>query len=54
MTTIKLFQGDMRCETLFQALKDVIYERGDSLPVPSIVGVIELVKLEIIQEQECL
>lgn len=50
--TVPLFYGDQRLETLYQALKTIIYERGEGLPVPAIVGCIELVKLDVIGEQE--
>lgn len=50
--TINLFDGDMRCETLLSALLDLIYERGNGLPMPSVIGVIELLKLELIKNQE--
>jgi hypothetical protein len=48
----KIFEGDQRLETLLQALKEEIYERGEGIPVPAIVGVLELLKLEIIEEQK--
>lgn len=53
MTAVKLFSdgGDMRCQNLLIALKDIVYERGKGLPVPSIIGTIEILKLDIIKEQ---
>lgn len=49
---IKLHEGDERCETLLQALKDLIYERAIGMPMPLIIGTIELMKHEIIKEQQ--
>jgi len=46
----KLHEGDQRLETLLQTLKNEIYERGEGIPVPAIIGVIELLKLEIVKE----
>ncbi len=50
--TVKLFEGDMRLENLLQALKSEVYKRCEGLPVPAIIGVIEILKLTIIREQE--
>ena len=46
----KLFEGDPRLQSLTDAIKELIYERGVGLPVPAIIGVIEMVKLEILDE----
>lgn len=40
----KLFTGDPRCEQLFNAMQAVMFERGEGLPIPSILGVLELLK----------
>lgn len=53
MTQIKpIFEGDMRYETLLQALCDTVYERGKGLPVPGIIGVLEILKIKIMEEAE--
>lgn len=52
MSIVNLFGGaDLRCEELRKAIKEAIYERGMGMPIPSIIGVIEIVKNEIYQEQ---
>jgi hypothetical protein len=51
MSAVKLFEGDMRLENLLQALKTRIYEQGDGIPVPSILGVLRILEHEIIKEQ---
>lgn len=53
MMTIDKFNdgGDLRCETLLQTLKDVIYERGSGLPMPLIIGTIRLLEYQILKEQ---
>lgn len=43
-----LFIGDMRCDTLFKAVREVLYERGNGLPVPSVLGVLDLLKHDVI------
>ncbi len=48
----KLFEGEKRCETLLDAILEVIYERGEGLPIPQIIGVIELCKHSIIKKVE--
>jgi hypothetical protein len=46
-----LYEGDERMESLLQALKAEIYDRTEGVPIPSIIGVLEILKLEIIKEQ---
>lgn len=51
MTNVEhLFDGDMRCETLLQAVKALIYERGVGIPVPTIIGILEILKLDLRDE----
>lgn len=52
MTNIQdLFCGaDPRCEALLHSLKQTTYERGEGLPIPSILGVIDILKDLIKQE----
>jgi len=47
--TIKLFEGDKRLETLYEAIEAVVYERGKGLPIPAILGTLELVKQGIFE-----
>lgn len=50
---IELFGGaDPRCESLLQHLKDAIYDRAKGMPLPLIIGTLEILKLEILKEQE--
>lgn len=35
---------DARIETLYISLKEVLFERGIGLPVPTILGVLDLLK----------
>lgn len=43
----QLFIGDPRCEVLLDALREVMYERGKGLPIPSVLGVLEILKDEV-------
>lgn len=47
---IPLFAGDRRCQTLLDALSEVLYERGQGVPVPSVLGILELLKLDVIED----
>jgi len=47
---IPLFESDKRLNVLFQALHDVLHERGEGMTVPSIVGVLELLKVQVISD----
>lgn len=40
----KLFPGDERLATLLDAILEIIWERGQGLPFPAVLGVLELVK----------
>lgn len=45
--------GDPRCETLTQAILDLLHERAAGLPVPLVLGVLRIVEHQIIAENEC-
>jgi len=47
---IPLFDGEKRLAVLFGALHDVLVERGEGVPVPAIVGVLELLKVQVISD----
>lgn len=47
MAIIKLFEGDQRYESLLQSLETTLYERGEGLPIPVILGVLEILKAKI-------
>lgn len=50
---VDIFGGaDLRCEALLQELKSVIYERARGMPIPSIIGTLRILELEIIREQQ--
>ncbi len=46
----KLFEGDKRCQALLEALEKTCYERGAGIPIPSILGILELLKTKIIED----
>jgi hypothetical protein len=48
-TVIQLFRGDQRCQSLFDALAEVVYERGKGLPLPTTLGVLRLLEYEVIE-----
>lgn len=52
MSVEKLFEGDQRCEVLLEAVLTTVYERGKGLPIPSVIGILELAKLSIIKDAE--
>jgi hypothetical protein len=50
-TPTQLFGGaDMRCETLVQAMRATLYERGSGLPLPLILGAIRILEHQILKE----
>lgn len=51
MKVTELFEGDPRCASLLEAVLDTVYERGDKLPLPSVLGVLEMAKLLILEAQ---
>jgi hypothetical protein len=43
------FMGDKRYQTVFDSIAEVLYERGKDLPLPGMIGVLELLKYELLQ-----
>jgi len=52
MKPVNLFQGDQRLGNLTKAIQDIIYERGQGIPIPAILGVLELVKIGIYESSK--
>ena len=50
MAVVPLFEGDMRAEALEQAILATVYERGDGLPFPLVLGVLRLVERRLIED----
>lgn len=46
----KLYEGDQRLQSLTDAIVDVLHERGEGLPIPSIIGSLEIAKQYIMTE----
>lgn len=46
---VKLYEGNQKLETAADALLEVIYERLDGEPIPTVLGVLELVKADVLQ-----
>lgn len=48
---VQFFDGDLRAGSLQQAIYNLCYERGaDTLPVSTVIGILEMVKLELWQD----
>lgn len=43
---------DHDLEKILFALKNRLHELGENLPIPTIIGILEILKLEIIKEAE--
>ena len=43
--------ADMRADALVKAIKALIYERGQGMPIPTILGCLRMVEIEIYAEQ---
>ena len=39
-----------RTEAMAEAIKDAIYEHGEGMPLASIIGVLEIVKIEVMND----
>ena len=48
---INLSDGDLRCSTLADAILELIYERTDGMPFPSVLGVLRIVEHKLFEEQ---
>lgn len=49
---VRLFDGDQKLEALTEAVIELVYERGEGCSVPSILGVLDLVKIQIIKDAQ--
>ena len=50
VAVVPLFEGDMRAEALEQAILATVYERGEGLPFPLVLGVLRLVERRLIED----
>lgn len=50
-TIVKFSTSDKRIENLMQALEDVVYERGKDLSFATIIGTIDLLKIQLFESQ---
>lgn len=48
---VKLYQGDERAGALYDAILSVIEERGQEMPFVTVVGILEMVKMNLNQMQ---
>ncbi len=49
---IRFTNGDPRIETLMQSLEDVVYERGQGLQLATIIGAIDLLKIQLLEDMK--
>lgn len=50
LSIIPLFEGDQRCEALYDSLVKELYSRGKDIPVPSILGLLEMLKIQVVED----
>ena len=50
--TEQLFEGDKRCEVIIEHIIDLLYEEARGMPIPTILGILDLTHRRIIQEAE--
>lgn len=50
VAVVPLFEGDMRAEALERAILATVYERGEGLPFPLVLGVLRLVERRLIDD----
>ncbi len=46
---VNMFVGDERFSSLTVAILDTVYERGTGLPLPAVIGCLEIVKAQILK-----
>lgn len=46
----KLFIGDPRGEVIVQAIVDLLHERADGMPIPMILGLLDIAKQQILED----
>jgi hypothetical protein len=54
MSVLKLVEGagptEDRAEEMAEAIRAIIYERGEGMSLAAVIGVLEIVKVEILEE----
>jgi len=54
MSVLKLVEGagptEDRAEEMAEAIRSLIYERGEGMSLAAVIGVLEIVKVEILEE----
>ena len=50
VAVVRLHEGDARAEALEQAILATVYERGEGLPFPLVLGVLRLVERRLIED----
>lgn len=50
VAVVRLYEGDARAEALEQAILATVYERGEGLPFPLVLGVLRLVERRLIDD----
>lgn len=51
---VKLHENNKHLETLEQAIIDLLYERGEGLPFPTILGILRLVEYRLVKDTDAL
>ncbi len=49
-SVVKLFEGDQRCEAIVKHIMDLLYKEAAGMPMPTILGMLELAKIQIMEE----
>jgi hypothetical protein len=49
---VNLFAGDTRCVRLIDQLFEAIKDSAVGLPIPSIIGCLELVKMQVLTDED--
>lgn len=49
---IDMYGGDQRLQSLYNDLISFVHKRADGLPIPPIIGVLRLLKLEIVDSTD--
>ena len=50
VAVVRLYEGDARAEALERAILATVYERGEGLPFPLVLGVLRLVERRLIED----
>lgn len=49
-----LYFGDIRLDNICNSIKEILYERCEGMPLPTVLGLLKCVEIEILKDMDML